>query len=205
MNCENFAVQPLPYGYDALEPYIDEWTLRVHHDVLYRRYVENLNKALEKYPQYCGYTLEELILNVDSLPPEIQTPVFHNAGGVYNHQLYFETMQPAPSREPQGPLAEAINQCFRSFGGFKEAFTRKALDVFGSGYAWLAINHVGMLEITSTANQTTVLTLNMYPLIGIDVWEHAYFCQYSAERENYINSWFQVANWQMAEFRLTGQ
>lgn len=203
--CREFPVLPLPYGYDQLEPYLDEETLQIHHDVLYRRYVENLNDIIEKYPAYCGYTMEELILNVEMLPPEIQVSVFQQAGGAYNHQIYFETMAPAPNAEPsRGALADAITQRFGSFAAFKAQFKEKALDVFGSGYAWLAINAMGELEIVATANQTTVLTLNMYPVIGIDVWEHAYFCQYPADRGSYIDSWFVVANWAMAELRFQG-
>ena len=198
MECKEFVVEPLPYSYNALEPYISEDIMRVHHDVLYKKYVDNLNAALEKFPEFCTLTLEGLILNVEDLPPDINMTVFRNAGGTYNHQLFFETMNPAPNEKPRGALLDAINNKFRNFEMFKESFKKEAMSVFGSGYAWLAVNNTGGLEIVSTANQTTVLTLNMFPLIGIDLWEHAYFCQYLGDRGAYVDSWFEVADWQKA-------
>lgn len=204
MECREFPVWPLPYGYNQLEPYIDEETLKIHHDVLYRRYVENLNRIIKPYPEYCQYTMEELLLNIETLPLDIQLEVFQQAGGAYNHQIYFETMAPAPNAPPTGGLADGMIQRFGSVEAFKEAFKAKAMEVFGSGYAWLALNPMGQLEIVKTANQTTVLALNMYPVIGIDVWEHAYFCQYPADREAYIDAWFAVADWSAAERRFKG-
>jgi len=202
MECKEFVVEPLPYSYDALSPYISEDIIRVHHDVLYARYVNNLNKALKSYPEYCNLTLEGLILNVEDLPEEIAMEVFKYAGGTYNHQLYFETMSPVPNQEPESDLLDAINITFGSFEKFKETFKKKAMEVFGSGYTWLAVNNMGRLEIISTANQTTVLSFNMYPIVGIDLWEHAYFCQYFGDRGAYIDSWFEVADWEKAEKRF---
>ena len=198
MECNDFMVEPLPYSYDGLEPYISEEIIRVHHDVLYRNYVNRLNDALKKYPEYCNQTLECLILNVEDLPPDIAMTVFKNAGGAYNHQLYFETMNPVPNEDPRGALLEAINRRYTNFEMFKQSFKKEALDVFGSGYTWLVINNMGKLEIASTSNQTTALTLNMFPLIGIDLWEHAYFCQYINNRGAYIDSWFELADWNKA-------
>lgn len=201
MECRGFIVEPLPYSYSALEPYIIEQIMRVHHDELYRGYVEKLNNVLDKYPEYCNFTLEALILYVNDLPENIAMKVFNYAGGVYNHQLYFDTMNPAPNEVPKGNLMSSINSKYGSFDFFKEAFKKKALEVFGSGYTWLAVNNKGELDIISTANQTTVLSFNMFPLIGIDLWEHAYFCQYLGDRGSYIDSWFEVADWQKAEER----
>lgn len=202
MECREFIVEPLPYHYDGLEPYISEEILRIHHDVLYRNYVNNLNKALNNYPEYCNQTLECLILNVEDLPQDIAMSVFNNAGGTYNHQLYFETMNPTPNEGPKGELLDAINRKYTNFHIFKQKFKKEAMDVFGSGYTWLAVDNMGKLEIVSTGDQTTALTLNKFPLIGIDVWEHAYFCQYINDRGAYIDSWFELADWNKAGERF---
>lgn len=204
MPCEEYQVKPLPYAYNALEPYINEETMKVHHDVLYKRYVDNLKAAIENYPQLCGLSYEQLILMSPDLPEEIATRVFNYAGGAYNHELYFEMMSPITGQRPTGSLLEAIIYNFGSYENFLDAFKEQAMAVFGSGYTWLVVNDVGSLEIINTANQVTPFSYNMYPIICIDIWEHAYFLQYQAARADYINAWAQVANWQEASRRFEG-
>lgn len=201
MECQEFTVDPLPYPYNALEPYINEETMKVHHDVLYKKYVDNLNAALKNYPEYCGLSYKQLILMAPSLPQPIALPVFNGAGGAYNHQQYFEMMTPAPNGLPEGALMAAINQAYGSFAKFQDIFKKEAMAVFGSGWTWLAVNELGGLEIVNTANQTTPFTLNMIPIICIDIWEHAYFLQYKAARADYIDGWLKVADWGKASNR----
>lgn len=198
MNCRPFEIEPLIYPYDGLAPYIDAETIRIHHDILYKRYVDKLNQALAQCPEYYCYSLEELVLGCAYLPRSIGETVFHQAGGAYNHRFYFETMNPAPNAPPGGPLAAALEECFGGFDEFKEKFKEKAMAVFGSGWTWLCASECG-LEIINTPNQVTPLTLKKHPVICIDIWEHAYFLQYKAERDEYIDAWFNVAFWQKAE------
>ena len=205
-----FYLPRLPYPVDGLAPYIDAETIQVHHFVLHQKYVDNLNKALEGYPQYADWTLVELIENVEELPEEIQTPVFRNAGGVLNHDYYFDMMRPpqsgAPaSAGPGGKLGEAIKQEYGRFDSFKEKFKAAAMDVFGSGWTWLTADAEGSLLILNTANQITPYTYDKKPIIPIDIWEHAYFLQYKAARSDYIDAWFAVADWRKAEIMYDGE
>ncbi len=193
-----FVNYPLPYAYNAMEPYIDEKTMRLHHDKHLQTYIDNLNAALSKYPQFQNWTLVQLIMNVPSLPDDIQTAVGNNGGGVFNHQFYFSNLaNPAPSR-PAGILADAITSEFGSYETFQKKFKEAALSVFGSGYAWLVVDAAGKLKIITTKNQDTPLPLGMCPVLNLDVWEHAYYLKHYNVRADYIDDWFHVINWDSA-------
>lgn len=197
-----FVNPPLPYGYDALEPFIDGKTMELHHDRHLQTYVDNLNNILKDYPEYQSLSLELLLLSIDSLPETIRTPVKNNAGGIYNHIFFFNHLQNPNSEIPGNPLANALNNAFKSFEAFQTAFTNAALSVFGSGYAWLVLDAFGRLKIITTANQDTPISMNMYPILNLDVWEHAYYLKHYNNRVSYIKDWFQVVNWQAANQNL---
>lgn len=194
-----YYLPELPYAVNGLEPYIDKETISVHHFVLHKKYVYNLNEVMAKYPAYQYYSLVELIKNVNNLPAEIRTPVFRNAGGVLNHNYYFDMMNPAPNALPSGNLSKAIEKKFGSFDNFKKDFTAAAMAVFGSGWTWLVTDLQGSLYIINTENQVTPYSYDRIPIIPIDIWEHAYFLQYQAARNDYIEAWFHVADWTKAE------
>ncbi len=190
-----FVNPPLPYAYNALEPFIDEKTMMLHHDRHLQTYVDNLNNILKDYPEYQNLSLEELLIFINSLPTSIQTPIKNNAGGVYNHIFYFNNLQNPNTKQPPDPLSKYIMNSFGSFDAFKKEFTQKALSVFGSGYAWLVLDSFGRLKIITTANQDTPFIYNLCPLLNIDVWEHAYYLKHYNKRADYINDWFNVVNW----------
>ena len=170
----------------------------LHHDKHLQTYIDNLNNALSQYPEFQTWTLEQLLVNVPSLPTALQTAVTNNGGGVFNHQFYFSNLtNPAPS-QPVGLLAESINMEFGSFQDFQNQFKTAALSVFGSGYAWLVVNAVGQLAIITTKNQDTPLPLGMCPVLNLDVWEHAYYLKHYNLRGDYIDDWFHVVNWKNA-------
>lgn len=194
-----FELKPLPYDYDALEPYIDTKTMELHHDRHLQTYVDNLNAALANYPLYQTWSLEKLITNINWLPEQIRTEVKNNAGGVYNHNLYFENMSPAPNEMPEGNLINAINKEFGDYENFKKQFKAAALSVFGSGWAYLVLDHHKKLKIVRTANQDTPLPMNMCPVMILDVWEHAYYLKHYNKRGDYIDDWFNVVNLEKAE------
>lgn len=193
-----FINTPLPYPYDAMEPYIDEKTMRLHHNRHLQTYIDNLNKALENYPQFQSFTLEELLRNIPSFPEDIRTAAARSGGGVFNHQFYFSGLTYPASSQPFGKLAEAIKNRFRSYESFQKQFKDAALSVFGSGYAWLVVNAVCRLEIITTGNQDTPLALGLSPVLNIDVWEHAYYLKHYNLRADYIDDWFHVVNWNFA-------
>lgn len=190
-----FELPPLEYDYDALDPYIDEPTLRVHHDVLHQRYITRLNNILRSDPEAFSFTLNELLLFPDRLPSNIQNQVSNNAGGHYNHSLMWKILTPNMNQQPSGALGDAINAQFGSYEQFKAAFSAAAASVFGSGYAYLVLNPYGRLLIVTTSNQTTPIPLRTVPLIPLDMWEHAYFLQYEAMRDEYIKNYFNLINW----------
>lgn len=196
-----FVLRPLPYPYYALEPYIDRETLYFHHDKHQQAYVDNLNKALESYPEYQKYTLIELLEQEKMLPKEIQKSVHNNGGGVFNHNLYFDSMSPKSSGTPSGTLAAGIYKKYGSYDKFKERFKKTALEVFGSGYAWLMSDLQGDLIMLSAMNQDVPLELNLNPILLLDVWEHAYYLKYQNRRADYIDNWFLVIDWEKAENR----
>ncbi|MFR5876636.1 MAG: superoxide dismutase [Eubacterium sp.] len=198
-NCSYpFENTPLPYAYNALEPYIDEKTMHLHHDKHLESYIKNLNAALEKYPQLQNQTLVQLIRNSSGLPCQIRTAVKNNAGGVFNHRFYFEGLSPDCEKEPNGKLLNAINKYFKSFDDFKQEFKKTALSVFGSGYAWLVCDR-GRLKLVTTPNQNSPVENRLSPILCIDVWEHAYYLKHYNLRADYIDDWFQVVNWKRAE------
>jgi len=198
-----FTVPPLPYAFDALEPYIDKLTMEIHHDKHHGAYVSNLNKALESAPDLAGKSLEDLLANNCAIVPEnIRTAVRNNGGGHANHSMFWTIMSANAGGQPSGKLAEAIDRTFGSFASFKEKFTAAATTRFGSGWAWLTRDGSGKLEIYSTANQDSPLMEGKHPVLGLDVWEHAYYLKYQNRRPEYITNWWNVVNWTEVAKRL---
>jgi len=189
-----FEVEPLPYPYNALEPYLNEEILHFHHDKHYANYVVQLNAILKNYPNLQNMTLRELLTETNSLPAEARTSILNNAGGVYNHELYFACMNSADCELPTDKLTLAINPSFGSIEQFRSTLSAAAINQFGSGYAWLILNN-GQLEIISTPNQDTPISAAVTPLLCIDVWEHAYYLQYQNRRADYVENWFNLINW----------
>ncbi|MCC3867889.1 superoxide dismutase [Terrisporobacter mayombei] len=196
-SASKFTAKPLPYSYDALEPYICKEIMILHHDKHYQTYVDNLNKTLENYPKYKSYSVEKLLKSLDCLPKEISTSVRNNGGGVYNHEFFFNIMTPDKT-EVSGKLKNAIERDFNSYDNFIDEFKKSALGVFGFGWAWLVSDCNGKLFIITTANQDSPISYIYTPIIGIDVWEHAYYLQYKNKRADYIDNWINVINWNKA-------
>jgi superoxide dismutase, Fe-Mn family len=185
---------PLPYDFSALEPHIDTQTMQIHHGKHHQAYVNNLNAALEKHANLQGMSAEELLRNLGSVPDDIRTAVRNNGGGHVNHTMFWKMMAPNAGGAPTGAVAEAINDSFGGFDGFKEQFAKAAVGRFGSGWAWL-IDSNGKLSIESTANQDNPISEGSKPILGIDVWEHAYYLKYQNRRPDYITAWWNVVNW----------
>ncbi len=197
-----FTVPPLPYAFDALEPYIDKMTMEIHHDKHHGAYVTNLNKALEQAPALQDKSVEALLEdNCSIVPEQIQTAVRNNGGGHVNHTMFWQIMAPNAGGNPVGNVAQAINSTFGSFDTFKEKLTAAATGRFGSGWAWLIKGSKG-LQIISTANQDSPLMDGQYPIMGLDVWEHAYYLKYQNRRPEYIAAWWNVVNWPEIEKRF---
>jgi Fe-Mn family superoxide dismutase len=199
-----FTLPPLPFASDALEPNIDRQTMEIHHGKHHAAYVNNLNKALESAPALAGKSVEELLANNLAIIPEsIKTPVRNNGGGHHNHSLFWTILNPTgkSGTTPVGGLGEAISATFGSFDQFKEKFTAAATGRFGSGWAWL-IKNGSKLEVISTANQDSPLMEGHFPVIGLDVWEHAYYLKYQNRRPDYITAWWNVVNWKVADERF---
>ena len=191
---------PLPYGFDALEPHIDAQTMEIHHDKHHNTYVTKLNGALEQHPELADKPVEALISEIGALPSPIQTAVRNNGGGHANHAMFWQLMSPNGGGEPGGTLGEAINETWGDFASFQEAFKNAALGRFGSGWAWLIVDRSGGLKITHTPNQDTPLMQDLAadpgtPILGIDVWEHAYYLKYQNRRPDYVDAWWNVVNW----------
>lgn len=200
MNCHYpFELPPLPYAYDALEPHLSAEVLTFHHDRHFAAYVNSLNQALANYPAYHSWPLERLIVENCRLPFQIQTAVWNNAGGVYNHTLYFSSMGPAGKSAPGGCLEAAILSVFGSVDRFFARMKECALSQFGSGYAWLVTGGRGCLKIINTANQDTPFPYRLRPILNLDVWEHAYYLQYQNRKGDYIDNFFQILNWDSLE------
>ncbi len=193
---------PLPYPYNALEPHIDARTMELHHDKHHASYVSNLNKALENNANLRNQSVESLIRNLNQVSEDIRTTVRNNGGGHVNHSMFWEIMSPNGGGEPTGAIAEAINETFGSFETFKEQFNQAGSGQFGSGWVWLVRNAQGQLEITSTPNQDSPLMDGQYPIMGNDVWEHAYYLNYQNKRGEYLNSWWNVVNWEEVNRRF---
>ncbi|HKW97304.1 MAG TPA: superoxide dismutase [Bryobacteraceae bacterium] len=198
-----FSLPTLPYAADALEPHIDKMTMEIHHGKHHNAYVTNLNKALESAPNLAGKTVEELLANNCAIVPEnIRTAVRNNGGGHINHSMFWTIMGPKAGGQPGGKLADAIKTAFGSFDAFKEKFNSAAATRFGSGWAWLVKDKSGKLEVISTANQDSPVMEGKIPVMGLDVWEHAYYLKYQNRRPDYVSAWWNVVNWKEVEQRF---
>ncbi|APZ48920.1 superoxide dismutase [Jeotgalibaca sp. PTS2502] len=189
-----YTLPDLPYDYDALEPHIDTETMHLHHDKHHATYVSNANAALEKHPELAEKSVEELLAAIDSVPEDVQTALRNNAGGHANHSLFWEVLSPNGGGEPTGAIKAAIDEAFGSFDAFKEKFAAAATTRFGSGWAWLVVTD-GKLEVTSTPNQDSPLMEGKTPVLGLDVWEHAYYLNFKNVRPNYISAFWNIVNW----------
>lgn len=196
-----FKLMILPYEYNSLEPYIDEETMKVHHLGHLKTYVDNLNKILENYPKLHNWSLEKILYNISSIPKEIQVTVKNNAGGVYNHNLYFNSLSPKKEINTSTNFENTVKKQFGSFDNFLSELKEKSLSVFGSGYSYVVLDIEGNIMIITTKNQDTPLELNLYPLVPIDVWEHAYYLKHKNKRVEYIEDIFEVINWNNIEKR----
>ncbi len=199
-----FDLPKLPYAVDALEPYIDAQTMTIHHDKHHAAYVSNLNAALEKHPELAGQSLEALLSDLERIPEDIRTAVRNHGGGTWNHTLFWEIMAPRAGGAPKGELARAIEAAFQSFDNFKAEFEKAANGRFGSGWAWLVKKGNGLIVI-STANQDNPMSEGLFPIMGIDVWEHAYYLKYQNRRAEYVTNWWNVVNWDAVAARFASR
>jgi Fe-Mn family superoxide dismutase len=193
---------PLPYAYDALEPHYDEATLRIHHGKHHQKYVDTLNEALSEHPDLAALSLENLLKNLDKVPSSIRKKVANNAGGVWNHDFFWNCMGPGKGGAPQGKIAKAIDAAFGSFGEFQAKFKESALAQFGSGWAFLVVADDGDLEIENYANQDCPVSKDRKPLLTIDVWEHAYYLKWQNKRPEWVDSWWNVVDWDGVNARM---
>lgn len=189
-----FELPKLPYAEDALEPYIDAQTMNIHHTKHHQAYINNLNAAIEKHPELAGKSLEDLLSDLNAVPEDIRTAVRNNGGGTWNHNMFWEIMGPKTGSSPSGELTKALEAAFGSFDAFKEEFAKAATTRFGSGWAWL-VRQGERLAVVSTANQDTPVSDGASPILGLDVWEHAYYLKYQNRRPEYISNWWNVVNW----------
>lgn len=196
-----FQLPPLPYAYNALEPHIDARTMEFHHDRHHQAYVNNLNTAIARHPELRDRQIDQLLRDLNSIPEDIRTSVRNNGGGHANHTMFWEIMGPNGGGEPTGEIANAINQTFGSFESFKEQFNSAGGTRFGSGWVWLIRNADGQLQITTTANQDSPLMEGNYPIMGNDVWEHAYYLNYQNRRADYLKAWWNTINWDVVNRR----
>ncbi|AOF49001.1 superoxide dismutase [Tetragenococcus halophilus] len=192
-----YTLPDLPYAYDALEPYFDEETMHLHHDKHHNTYVNNLNAAIEKHPELGEKSVEDLVADLNNVPEDIYTAVRNNGGGHVNHAFFWKILSPDGGGEPTGALKNAIDKEFGSFDSFKDEFKTAATGRFGSGWAWLVLDN-GKLKITSTPNQDSPLTDGQTPVLGLDVWEHAYYLKYKNVRPDYIAAFWHIVNWDQA-------
>ena len=190
-----FELPPLPYDYSALEPHIDAQTMQLHHDKHHQAYVTNLNNALQGLSQFDGVSIEDLMRRINEVPENVRTAVRNNGGGHVNHSMFWQIMKPNGGGEPTGALADAINSTFGSFDQFKTTFNDNGAKRFGSGWTWLVVDQSGKLQALSTANQDSPFMDGMYPVMGNDVWEHAYYLKYQNRRPDYLSAWWNVVNW----------
>jgi superoxide dismutase, Fe-Mn family len=190
-----FTLPPLPYVFDALEPHIDALTMQIHHDKHHAAYVTNLNKAVAEFPELGKKRVEDLVRDLNALPEKIRTAVRNQGGGHYNHTLFWQMMKKDGGGQPSGELLKAVEKRFGSFAAFKEEFTKAALGQFGSGWAWLVLDANKELGIQPTPNQDSPISQNKQPLLGVDVWEHAYYLKYQNRRPEYVAAFFQVIDW----------
>jgi len=190
-----YTLPPLPYDFGALEPHIDAKTMEIHHDKHHAAYVNNLNAALKDHPEHQGKTIEALLADLNALPEGIRTAVRNNGGGHANHSFFWQIIGPGCGGEPKGELAQAITDQLGGFAAFKDAFAKAAATRFGSGWAWLTCSKDGKLAVSSTANQDSPLMEGLTPILGLDVWEHAYYLKYQNRRPDYISAFWNVVNW----------
>lgn len=197
-----FLLPDLPYDYNALEPFLDEETMHIHHDGHHATYIKNLNEALAGHEEFLSMDIEELLISLDKVPEEIRTKVKNNAGGHYHHSIFWLMLSPS-SRQipPSDQLVETINQAFGDFNGFKEKFNNSAATLFGSGWTWLVMDQ-SQLKIVNTPNQDSPVSAGQSIILGVDVWEHAYYLKYRNKRADYIAAWWNIVNWQEAEKRF---
>ncbi len=189
-----YELPPLPYDYAALEPYIDARTMEIHHTKHHQAYVTKVNAALEAHAQLAGKPIEQVLREISEVPEDIRQAVINNGGGHANHTLFWQIMGPGKGGEPRGPLADDINRTFGTFDKFQDTFSNAAATRFGSGWAWLVLDN-GQLKVYSTANQDSPLMSGHQPILGLDVWEHAYYLKYQNRRPEYIQAWWNVVNW----------
>ncbi|UCH85105.1 MAG: superoxide dismutase [Candidatus Latescibacterota bacterium] len=197
-----FELPKIPYSYDELEPHIDARTMEIHHTKHHQAYTNNFNAALEAHPELFEKSAEEILKDLQQIPADIQTAVRNNGGGYYNHELFWNIMGPNGGGDPIGPVAEAIGKTFGNFAKFKDEFSKAAVTRFGSGWAWLSVKNAGELVVTSTANQDSPLSEGLVPILGIDVWEHAYYLNYQNRRPDYIEAWWNTINWEEVNRRF---
>lgn len=200
-----FVLPELPYEYDGLAPFISSDIQHLHHDKHHRAYVDNLNKALEKYPDWQSKTIEEIIVSLDQVPEDVRTVVRNHGGGHYNHSMFWEMMAPkkGSGQEPSGTLLDKIQHAFGDLKAFQDQFGQNAIKIFGSGWEWLVWDN-GEVKLMNTPNQDSPLTQGKVPLLGLDVWEHAYYLQYYNKRPDYVTAWWNVVNWDDVAKRLDG-
>ncbi len=193
-----YILPPLPYSFGALEPYVDALTMEIHHDRHHQTYIDNLNAAIEKYPELAKIPLDKLLVDLEFVPAEIRTTIRNHGGGTYNHNFFWQIMSPKGGGAPNGPLIDLIKQRFGNLEIFQMQFNNTAKSVFGSGWAWLVVDAQGELQIMPTLNQDTPIMFNARPVLGLDVWEHAYYLKYQNRRPDYINAWWHIVNWEQA-------
>ncbi len=198
----SFILPELPYAFDALEPHMDAQTMEIHHDKHHAGYTKNLNAALEKYPEYFDKSIESILADINSIPEEIRTAVRNNGGGYFHHNLWWTELSPTAGGEPDGTLLDAIKKDFGDFEAFKDQLTAAATGRFGSGWAWLSKRSDKTLIIHSTPNQDSPLSQGLIPLLGIDVWEHAYYLKYQNRRKDFVDAFWNVVNWEEIERRF---
>jgi len=198
-----FTVPPLAYPFDALEPHIDAKTMEIHHDKHHATYVANANAALEKHPELAAKTVEDLLWGIDMVPEDIRTAIRNNAGGHSNHSIFWSIMGPGGGGNPPGRLGDTIKSTFGGYDAFKEQLTKAAVGQFGSGWAWLLADKNGKMSIKSYPNQDSPFMEGLTPILGVDVWEHAYYLKYQNKRADYIAAWFNTLNWAAIEARFS--
>ena len=198
-----FELPPLPYPYDALEPHIDAATMQIHHDKHHAAYVANANAALEKHPEFAQKTLEYLLWGINQVPEDIRTAIRNNAGGHSNHSIFWTIMAPGAGGNPQGRIADAIKNTFGSYDAFKELLQKTGVGQFGSGWAWLVVDRQGKLSVKGFPNQDSPYMDELTPILGVDVWEHAYYLKYQNRRADYVAAWFNTINWDAVNARFS--
>ncbi|MFI5284062.1 MAG: superoxide dismutase [Candidatus Dormibacterales bacterium] len=198
-----FELPPLPYAFDALEPHIDAKTMEIHHDKHHAAYVNNANAALEKYPDLGKKSVEDLLWSISSVPEDIRTVIQNNAGGHSNHSIFWSIMGPGGGGNPVGRIADSLKTTFGGYDAFKEQLTKAAVGRFGSGWAWLVVDKSGKLSIKAYANQDSPYMEGLTPILGVDVWEHAYYLKYQNRRADYVAAWFNTLDWKAIDGRFS--